>query len=101
MLVITGEFGRTPGLDEDLGRHHWPDLCPLVFAGGGLNHGQVVGQSDNRGGRPATEPITIDDLHATVMHAMFDVGQMRLDASLPQKIQQRAQKGRRIEALFG
>ena len=100
MLVITGEFGRTPGLDKNLGRHHWPDLCPLVFAGGGLNHGQVIGQSDRRGGRPATEPITIDDLHATIMHAMFDVGEMRLDASLPRKIQQRAQKGKRIEALF-
>ena len=100
LLVITGEFGRTPGLDENLGRHHWPDICPLVFAGGGLAHGQVVGQSDARGGRPASDPIHIDDLHATIMHAMFDVGKMRLDASLPQKVQQRAQKGRRIEALF-
>lgn len=101
LLVITGEFGRTPKLDENLGRHHWPEICPLVFAGGGLTHGQVVGQSDARGGRPASDPISIDDLHATVMHAMFDVGKMRLDASLPQKIQQRAQRGRRIEALFG
>lgn len=101
LLVITGEFGRTPKLDKNLGRHHWPDLCPLVLAGGGLRHGQVVGQSDNRGGRPATEPYTIDDFHATILHALFDVGKMRLDVSLPGKIQERAQKGRRIEALFG
>lgn len=101
LLVVTGEFGRTPKLDKNLGRHHWPSICPLVFAGGGLKHGRVVGQSDNRGGRPATEPITIDDLHATIMHALFDVGKMRLDVSLPEKIQQRAQKGRRIEELFG
>ena len=101
LLVITGEFGRTPSLDKNLGRHHWPDLCPLVFSGGGLKHGQVVGQSDQRGGRPATEPYTIDDFHATILHALFDVGKMRLDASLPGKIQQRAEKVRRIEELFG
>lgn len=101
LLVITGEFGRTPKLDDNLGRHHWPDLCPLVFAGGGLNHGQVVGQSDRRGGRPAADPITIADLHATIMHALFDVGQMRLDVSLPAKVLLRAEQGRRIEALFG
>lgn len=101
LLVITGEFGRTPNLDQNLGRHHWPNICPLVFAGGGLRHGQVVGQSDRRGGHPATDPITIDDLHATIMHVLFDVGQLRLDVSLPRKIQQRAQQGRRIEALFG
>lgn len=101
LLVITGEFGRTPGLDKNLGRHHWPDLCPLVFAGGGLEHGQVIGQSDDRGGRPVTDPITISDLHATIMHALFDVGKMRLDSSLPAKVQQRAQSGRRVEAMFG
>jgi len=100
LLVITGEFGRTPGLDKNMGRHHWPGICPLVLSGGGLKHGQVIGQSDRRGGHPATQPITIDDLHSTVMHAMFDIGQMRLDASLPQRVRQRAQKGRRIEALF-
>jgi hypothetical protein len=100
LLVITGEFGRTPGLDKNLGRHHWPGVCPLVLAGGGLRHGQVVGQSDRRGGRPASDPITIEDFHATILHALFDVGKMRLDASLPRKVQQRAQQGKRIEQLF-
>lgn len=101
LLVITGEFGRTPGLDKNLGRHHWPKICPLVFAGGGLRHGQVVGQSDRRGGEPAGEPITIDDLHATLLHAMFDVGRMRLDASLSRKVLDRAQRGRPIRELVG
>jgi hypothetical protein len=100
LLVITGEFGRTPGLDENLGRHHWPRICLLVFAGGGLRHGQVVGESDRRGGEPATEPHTIDDLHATVMHALFDIGKMRLDPSLPAAVMGRAQKGRPLAALF-
>ena len=99
LLIVTGEFGRT-GLDKNAGRHHWPKLCPLVFAGGGLKHGQVVGQSDRRGREPASEPVTIDDLHATVMHALFDVSRMRLDPALPQKVQDRAQRGRPIRELF-
>jgi uncharacterized protein (DUF1501 family) len=100
LLVITGEFGRTPTLDSNLGRHHWPRLCPLVFAGGGLNHGQVVGASDTRGGEPADAGYSIDDLHATVMHALFDVGQMRLDSALPKIVQERASRGRVIQELF-
>lgn len=100
LLVITGEFGRTPKMDDNLGRHHWPNICPLVFAGGGLKHGQVIGHSDRRGGRPATAPITIDDFHATIMHAMFDVGKMRLDLALPEKVQERAQRGDAIQQLF-
>jgi uncharacterized protein (DUF1501 family) len=99
LLVITGEFGRT-GLDKNLGRHHHPKSCPLVLAGGGLKHGQVIGQSDRRGAEPATDPITIDDLHATILHALFDVGTMRLDAGLPRVVQDRAQRGRPIAELF-
>ncbi|MFN4260262.1 MAG: DUF1501 domain-containing protein [Gemmataceae bacterium] len=100
LLVITGEFGRTPGIDKNLGRHHWPRLCPLVFAGGGLRHGQVIGDSDRRGGEPASQPITIADLHATILHTLFDVGQMRLDASLPEIVHDRAQRGTPIRELF-
>lgn len=100
LLVITGEFGRTPSLDAKLGRHHWPNICPLVFAGGGLRHGQVIGQSDRRGGEPAGEPTTIADFHSTILHALFDVGRMRLDGGVPAKLQQRASLGRPIAELF-
>jgi hypothetical protein len=67
-----------------------------VFAGGGFDHGRVIGQSDNRGGEPADNLFTIADLHATVLQALFDVGQMRLDTALPSKLQQRAVGGRNI-----
>lgn len=100
LLVITGEFGRTPGIDKNLGRHHWAKICPLVFAGGGLKHGQVVGQSDRRGGEPATEPVTIADLHATILHTLLDVGRMRADAAGPAKVMDRATKGTPIKELF-
>lgn len=100
LLVITGEFGRTPNIDKNAGRHHWPRLCPLVLAGGGLKHGQVVGQSDRRGGEPASSPISIDDFHATLLHAVLDVARMRADVSLPQKVLDRATRGQAIAELF-
>lgn len=99
LLVITGEFGRT-ALDKNAGRHHWPHICPLVFAGGGLRHGQVIGQSDERGARPADKPLTINDLHATILHTLFDVSRLRLDVSLPQKIVERTFRGEPIAELF-
>ena len=76
-LVVTGEFGRTPALDENAGRHHWPRVCPLVLAGGGLRRGQVVGQTDRGGGEPADAPVTIADLHVTALHALLDVNRLR------------------------
>jgi len=100
LLVITGEFGRTPSLDDKLGRHHWPRLCPLVFAGGGLKHGRVVGDSDRRGGEPADNPYSIDDLHTTIMHALFDVGKLRLESGLPKIVMERANRGRPIQEMF-
>ena len=99
LLVITGEFGRS-GLDKNLGRHHHAKICPLVFAGGGLKHGQVVGQSDRRGAEPATEALTIADLHATTLHTLCDVGRMRADVSVPARVIDRATKGTPIKELF-
>ncbi len=101
LLVVTGEFGRTTSLDENLGRHHWPRICPLLFAGGGLRHGQVVGQSDRRGGEPEGEAMNIDDLHATVLHALLDMGKLRLDPSIPRSVLDRAGRGRPLRELFG
>jgi hypothetical protein len=99
--ILTGDLTVMDGkLDKNLGRHHWPRLCPLVFAGGGLKHGQVVGQSDRRGGEPAGNPITIHDFQVTLLHAMVDVGRMRLDPSLPGNLLDRAQRGRPIRELF-
>jgi hypothetical protein len=99
LLVITGEFGRS-GLDKNLGRHHHAKICPLVFAGGGLKHGQVIGQSDRRGAEPATEAITIADLHATLFHVLLDVGRMRTDIGVPTRVIDRATKGTPIKELF-
>ena len=80
LLLITGEFGRTPGLDKNGGRDHWCKLTPLVFYGGGLKTGQVIGRSDRRAHGPAGDAYTPQHMLATIMHTLFDLGELRVTA---------------------
>ncbi len=86
LLVITGEFGRTPKINKKRGRDHWGNLCPLVFSGGGLQMGQVIGSSDRRVSVPASEPVSISDVMGTIMHTLFDVGALRVTRGVPTNI---------------
>jgi hypothetical protein len=70
LLVITGEFGRTPRVNESAGRDHWAPLSTLALAGGGLKMGQVVGQSSEKAEVPKSTPITPQDLMATVFRVL-------------------------------
>jgi hypothetical protein len=70
LLVVTGEFGRTPRVNGSAGRDHWAPLSTLAFAGGGLRMGQVVGESNSKAEMPRTRPITPQDLMATVFHVL-------------------------------
>src|SRR5439155_13986195 len=70
LLVISGEFGRTPRINGSAGRDHWAPLSTLALAGGGLRMGQVVGESNSRVEVPRTTPITPQDLMATVFHVL-------------------------------
>jgi uncharacterized protein (DUF1501 family) len=70
LLVITGEFGRTPRINGSAGRDHWAPLSTLALAGGGLRMGQAVGESSSRAEIPRTRPITPQDLMATVFHVL-------------------------------
>jgi hypothetical protein len=82
LLVITGEFGRTPRINGDAGRDHWGPLCTLALAGGGLKMGQVVGESSAKAEIPKTTPIQPKDLMATIFHALgIDAKQQYLDPS--------------------
>ncbi len=83
LLVITGEFGRTPRINKKGGRDHWGNLCTLAFAGGGLPMGQVIGASDRTASVPATTPINSAQVLATIMHSLFDLGELRVQAGLP------------------
>ena len=70
LLVITGEFGRTPRINGDAGRDHWGPLCTLALAGGGLKMGHAVGESNAKAEVPKTTPITPKDLMATIFHVL-------------------------------
>ena len=72
LLVVTGEFGRSPrvGSDANAGRDHWAPLNDALLIGGGLRMGQAIGDSDARGGQPRTRPITPGDFFSTVLHVL-------------------------------
>jgi hypothetical protein len=86
LLVCCGEMGRTPRLNPLGGRDHWGGLAPLLLAGGGLRMGQVIGRSTRDGGEPATEPVGIPNLVATVLQRLIDPGELRLVSGLPAEI---------------
>ncbi|MEX2142614.1 MAG: DUF1501 domain-containing protein [Pirellulales bacterium] len=100
VLVITGEFGRTPKLDKNGGRDHWPSLCPLVFAGAGVRPGQVIGQSSWDGAVPTSEPYDLSNLMGTIMHSLFDVGQLRLERGAPSELIRAVEAAKPIEPVF-
>jgi hypothetical protein len=70
LVFWMGDFGRTPVINKDAGRDHWPHCFSAVMAGGGVPGGQVVGSSDESGARPDSRPVTPADLHATVLAAL-------------------------------
>lgn len=86
LLVVCGEMGRTPKINKNGGRDHWGNLGPLLLAGGGLNVGQVIGRSARNGGEPNSDPVRIRHLVGTVMHTLFDVGQLRVVRGMPREI---------------
>jgi hypothetical protein len=99
LLVITGEFGRTPRINKKAGRDHWGGICPLLLSGGGLNMGQVIGRSDKTGGKPISEPVTTAQLTSTILHTLVDPGQVRLLPQIPQAIQDTLSRSEPIRQL--
>ncbi len=71
MVVVMGEFGRTPRLSRNasgVGRNHWPQAYTVLFSGGGLKTGQVVGATNSKAEYPAERPTTPQDVLATIYH---------------------------------
>ena len=100
LLIVTGDFGRSPRVNNRGGRDHWSRLSPLAFAGGGLRMGQVIGQSTRGAEEPLSDRYTTSDLMATILHAMFDVGKLRLEAGLPRELSALFDNGQPIRELF-
>jgi hypothetical protein len=70
LVVWMGEFGRTPKVNTLAGRDHWPDCYTVVFAGGGVRGGITYGASDRDAAYPSADPVTPQDVAATIYHAL-------------------------------
>jgi hypothetical protein len=101
LLVACGEMGRTPRLNKNGGRDHWGSLAPLLLTGGGLRMGKVIGQSSRDAGEPNTTPIRIPNLLATILHTLFDVGNLRIVPGVPREIAQTMTAWEPIPGLLG
>jgi hypothetical protein len=70
LVVMMGEMGRTPRINNDAGRDHWSMAQSILFAGGGVRPGQVIGATDRTASAPTTEPSGVDDLLHTIFHQL-------------------------------
>jgi len=70
LIVWAGEFGRSPAINEQGGRDHWPQVYSIVMAGAGVPGGTVYGSSDSQAGQPASNPVTPADVGATIYHLL-------------------------------
>ncbi len=70
IVIALGEFGRTPNINPNLGRDHWPNAWSLAVTGGGMKVGQVIGATDERGANVTDRVVTMGDLYATVFKAL-------------------------------
>ncbi len=79
-VVVWGEFGRTPTINKDAGRDHWPRVTCALLAGGGMKHGQVIGATDRLGGEASERPVAFGEVHATLYHSLgLDVNKITLN----------------------
>jgi len=78
-VVVWGEFGRTPTINKDAGRDHWPRVSCALLAGGGMRHGQVIGATDRLGGEANERPVQFGEVFATLYHNLgVDVSKVTL-----------------------
>jgi arylsulfatase A-like enzyme len=70
LVVLTGEFGRTPKINPANGRDHWGPCYTTVLAGGGIRGGQVYGASDRDAAFPKSSPVAPEDILATIYEAL-------------------------------
>jgi hypothetical protein len=70
LVIVAGEFGRTPKINKDAGRDHWGRVGTLLLAGGGVRGGRVIGASDRIGAEPTQDVQTPENLAATIYEAL-------------------------------
>ena len=99
LVVVMGEFGRSPRVNSKAGRDHWPQAQSILLAGAGVKVGGAYGSSDRSGGHPAEAPVNPADLTATFLHLLGvpDDAEVRDRAGRPY----RACHGSPVRALLG
>jgi hypothetical protein len=91
LVVVMGEFGRSPRVNKNAGRDHWPNVQSILLAGAGIRGGSVYGSSDRIGGLPADCPLVPADLTATFLHLL----------GIPSDVEVHDQAGRPYRACHG
>ncbi len=89
LLVVMGEFGRTPKINKDAGRDHWGQAGSLLFAGAGVKRGFVLGKTDKHGAYATQRPVSPADVAYTMLDAL----------GIDPRKQLKAPDGRPIEIL--
>ena len=69
-VVMWGEFGRTPKINKNNSRDHWPRANFAFLAGGGMNHGQIIGSTDKHGNEPVDRPVKFQEVFATLYSSL-------------------------------
>jgi hypothetical protein len=98
LVVWVGEFGRSPRINDQAGRDHWPKCYTALLAGGGVKRGFVYGSSDKIGAYPANDPVRPEDLAATMFHALGIDPHLEVHDALNRPL--RVAKGEPITDLF-
>jgi uncharacterized protein (DUF1501 family) len=98
LVVVMAEFGRTPRINKDAGRDHWPQAQSILLAGAGTSGGTVYGSTDRHAAFPESSPVTPPDLAQTVLHLLGVPADLELED--PQGRPIRACGGTVVPALF-
>ena len=78
-VIVWGEFGRTPKINKNAGRDHWPRVSCAMMAGGGLQHGQVIGATNRLGEYAKDRPVHFQEVFSTMYKGLgIDVNNLKL-----------------------
>jgi uncharacterized protein (DUF1501 family) len=100
LVMVSSEFGRTPKVNKNNGRDHWPRVFSVLLAGGGIKEGQVYGASNAFASEPEEDPLTVEDLTTTVYNQLGIVGDKELMAPGDRPIEI-VNGGNVVDALLG
>jgi uncharacterized protein (DUF1501 family) len=99
LLVVMSEFGRTPRINAQAGRDHWPFAQIVLLTGAGVTGGTTYGATDDSGAYPTRDPVPPEDLAQTVLHLLGVPLDFTLTANLGRPIP--ASRGAAVQGLCG